>query len=366
MKPPRSVPYAFITLLLILLITNVSSSAQTPPPAPVLVDKVEERKVQKPVTLVGSVEPRKRSVVASAIEGLVKSMLVQEGDYVSKGDVIAKLVKHTIEINLNAARASKKEAQARYQLAEKNLIRIQQLQDKGVASIQRLQDAKSEKDSWDARVEQHQAQIENYEYALDKSSIKAPFNGYVTREYVEVGEWVQEGGPIIELIDIEMVEINVNLPERYVNKIKRRDKALIRFDALPKVSIEGTFTSLVPQADGESRTFPVKINVDNKNSIVKSGMVARVSFSIGKPLTAMMVHKDAIVPRNNANFIYVVNDGIAQPIPVTTGIELEEQIQVIGNIKAGQLVVIRGNERLMPNQPVKILNEKHETQDKAN
>ncbi len=155
------------------------------------------------------------------------------------------------------------------------------------------------------------------------------------------------------------------MPERYVSKINEGLKVTVNFDALPGMNMEGEITSLVPQADRESRTFPVKINLDNKDGIIKSGMVARVSFPIGDPSTVMLVPKDAIVSQNNANFIYIVSEGAAQPLPVSTGMAYEDKIQVTGPVKTGQSVIVKGNERLMPNQPVRILNEKTE-QDKVN
>ena len=183
------------------------------------------------------------------------------------------------------------------------------------------------------------------------------FSGYVTQEFTEVGQWVQKGGQVVELIDIEVAEINIDMPERYISKVDTGSKVNVSFDALSDLNLEGEITSVVPQADRESRTFPVKISIDNKDGILKSGMVARVSFPIGDPSTVMLVPKDAIVSQNNANFIYVVNEGAAQPLPVSTGMAYEDKIQVIGPVQTGQLVVVKGNERLMPNQPVKIINE---------
>jgi len=349
-----------------LFIQPLLSLAQAPPPAPVVVEKVQEQTLQKPVTLVGAVEPDKRSIIASEIEGLVESLPAKEGKFVNKGDVLAKFKTRTIEIDLNEAEANKRETQARYQLARKNLERFQELEKKGVASIQQLQDAESEKSAWAARISQFQAQIDGLEYDIEKSQIVAPFSGYVTEEFTEVGQWVQKGGPVLELIDIEVAEINIDMPERYITKVNTGLKVRVNFDALPDLKLQGEITSLVPQADREARTFPVKINLDNKEGIIKSGMVARVSFPIGEPAVVKLVPKDAIVSQNNANFIYVVNEGAVQPLPVSTGMAFEDKIQVIGPVQTGQLVVVKGNERLMPNQQVTILNKEIEQNNKVN
>lgn len=366
MKSYRTSFLSITTIAIFLLIQTSHSLAQAPPAAPVVVQEVQEETLQKPVTLVGAVEPDKRSIIASEIEGLVESFPGTEGKFVNKGDVIAKFNTRTIGIDLKEAKANKREAQARYQLARKNLNRFQELEQKGVASTQQLQDAESEKSALNARIAQFQAQIESLEYDIEKSNITAPFSGFVTGEYTEVGQWVQKGGPVVELIDMNVAEISIDMPERYISKVKKGLKVNVNFDALTDLKLEGEITSLVPQADRESRTFPVKIMLDNKEGIIKSGMVARVFFPIGEPATVKLVPKDAIVTQNNANFIYIVNEGAAQPLPISTGMAYEDRIEVIGPVQTGQLVVVKGNERLMPNQPVKIINDNDQETKKVN
>lgn len=347
------------SLLLVpaLMVKATIIRAQAPPPAPVVVTEVKEQNLQKPVTLVGAVEPLRRSTIASEIAGLVEEFPAEEGDVVKKGDLLAKLRTKSLEINLREAKAQKVEAEARYRLAKKNLERFQELYKKGVASLQQLQDAETEKDANSARVSQLQAQIDSHTYDLARSKIVAPFDGYVTAEHTEVGQWIEVGGPVVELIDISRAEIDVDVPERYISQIKLGDLATINFDALPDLSIEGRITSIVPQADNESRTFPIKVVVDNEEGLIKSGMVARVSFLIGEPSLVKLVPKDAIVEQNRSNFVYVVNDGTVMPVQVSTGIAYKDLIQIIGPVEMGQLVVTRGNERLRPNQPVTIVDQ---------
>ena len=366
MKPFKASVFIALSCVLWFLAGSHSTLAQAPPPAPVEVDRVEEETLQKPVTLVGWVEPDKRSVIASEVEGIVESFPAKEGSYVNKGDVLAEFNTRTTEIALAQARAGKREAQARYEMARKNLARFEELEKKGVASVQQYQDAQTEKEAWGARIGQLQAQIDSSEYNLAKSRIAAPFSGYVVKEHTEIGEWVVKGGPVVEMIDTGTVDINIDMPERYVSKVREGEGVSVSIDALPGTDISGVITSVVPQADSESRTFPVKITVENKDSLIKSGMVSRVSFPIGDPSTVKLVPKDAIVSQNNAQFVYVVNEGAAQPLPVSTGIAYEDRIEVIGPVEKGMTVVVKGNERLMPNQPVQIINGKAQKDGKLN
>ncbi len=330
-------------------LSSMVAEEQLPPPIPVVVAEVEERRIQKPIAVVGNVEPDRVSLVASEVAGYVESMLVKEGQFVKKGDVLLEFRTKPIEIRLREARAAKLEAEARFELASKNLVRIQELYKKGVASLQQLQDAESEKKAWAGRVDQLQAQIERYLYDLSRAKVLAPFNGYITKQHAEIGQWVGEGGAVVELIDIDNVEIEVDFPERYVNEVKVGDRVYVSFDALPGVKVEGKVLSVVPQADLNARTFPVKVGV------IKSGMVARVSFLVGEPVVSKFVPKDAIVERDNLRFVFVVENGIVKPVPVNTGISYKGLIEVFGPVNVGELVVIRGNERLQPGQPVNVV-----------
>jgi RND family efflux transporter MFP subunit len=349
-----------------LFLASSEAIAQAPPPAPVEVDEVEEETLQKPVSLVGWVEPDKRSVIASEVEGIVKTFPAKEGMYVRKGDVLAEFNTRTIEIALDQAKAGKREAEARYDMARKNLARFEELEKKGVASVQQYQDALTEKEAWGARIGQLQAQIDSNEYNLAKSRITAPFSRYVIEEHTEVGQWIEKGGPVVEMIDTETIDINIDMPERYVSKVKEGESVSVDFDALPGMKLGGMITSVVPQAESQTRTFPVKVTVDNKEGLIKSGMVSRVSFPIGDPSTVKLVPKDAIVSQNNAQFVYVVNNGAVQPLPVSIGLAYEDRIEVIGPVEKGMTVVVKGNERLMPNQPVQIINGKEKQDEKLN
>ncbi len=346
----------FCSVLIVFTLINFNyASSQPPAAAPVVVEEVTETNLSTPLTFVGAVEPAKRSLIASEIEGLVNVYSAKEGKYVKKGELLAKFQTKNLEIDLTEARAAKREAKARFDLANANLRRFQELYEKGIASLQELQDAESEREAQLARTVQLDSQIDSHIYDLSRSKIKAPFDGFITSEKSEVGQWITEGGPVAEIIDISIAKVKAEIPERHITKINVGDKVEINIDSIPDLKINGEVSSIVPQANMETRTFPVEVRVDNADFKLKSGMVARISFSIGDATTTKLVPKDAIVDRNNASLLFVVTDGVVNLVPVTTGKAYKSLIEVIGPIEKGQLVVTRGNERLRPQQPVRIV-----------
>ena len=186
-------------------------NAQSPPAVPVTVSEVTQNKVRKPLNLVGSVEPIRRSLVSAEVSGIVVDYPYSEGDYVEKDQVIARQSVNKLKIILNEAVNTKNESRARLKLAEDELLRINELYEKGIVSKSQLDNAVSEKDALIARQKLLQSRINQFQYDISQTNIKAPFNGYITREYSQIGEWLDSGDDVVELINIDTVQIKVDM-----------------------------------------------------------------------------------------------------------------------------------------------------------
>ncbi len=329
------------------------------PPAPVATQKVIEMQFQEPVTFVGAVEPDQRSLVATEVAGLVADLLYEEGDFVKKGDVIAVLKQVSLQIQLHEAEAALKESEARLKYATKQTIRYDDLYKKSVVPIEELQQSQSERDAWAEKTIQYKAKIEKLAYDLEHMQIKAPFNGYIISKHTEIGEWRLKGAPVYELINLDSVHALVYVPEQLAVALNQNDPAKITLDAFPGMSIDGTVLAVIPQASLKARTLPVKVGFKNDGKKIKSGLLARVSFSSGNEAVSKLVPKDAIVMMNNQRFIYAVNNGVANPVPVKTGRAHGNLIEVFGPIELDMDIIIRGNERVRPGQAVMVQNNAH-------
>ena len=334
---------------------QAASPPQGRPPSPVRVATVVTQEVQRSVSLVGTVEPWRRSVVASEIAGLVQNFPVEEGMAVKKGQVLARLRTDTLDIRLHSAEASHREARTRYVQARKDLQRVKVLFEKELVTQKEYDDAITEEGALRQRFIQLQAEIQQVRDQLNKSRIVAPFDGWITQEFTEVGQWVSAGGQVVEMVDLSRVQIEVPLPERYVKDVRVGDPVTAMFDGLPDRQSEGRVFSVVAQADRAARTFPIKIELPNPGLIIKSGMVSRVTLQVGAPYEAIVIPKDALVLRGGREFIFLVNEGKVAQVPVKPELHLDEVVQVSGNLQPGMTVVVEGNERLRPGQPVRIL-----------
>jgi len=328
------------------------------PPSPVKVAEVTEQTLIQPLTLVGTVEPRTQSVVASEVEGLVEFFPIEEGTSVHKGDLLASLRTDTLEIQLRAAEAQRNEAKARYQQAHSDLERSKRLFHEKVLSEKALQDDEAEAEARAQKISQHQAEMDRLQDQIKKSKIIAPFDGEIIQTHTEVGEWLSKGGAVAEIIDLSNVRINVALPEKYIRNIRVGERVQVSLDALPNRQFSGKVFSIISQADPESRTFPVRIELENKKGELKSGLFARVSLPVGPPVQTLTVPKDALVIRGGKYFVYVAHPSEGgwkvSRVDIQTGLMVNNWVEVQGPLEVGQKVVTRGNERLRPGQEVNI------------
>jgi len=396
--------YAIASITLIVTLSCwLPAVAQQDRPAVVEVAPVVQETIAQPVTFVGTVEPRRRSQVASEVEGIVEHVYVEEGQSVSQGDPLLKLRPLRLQLILEAHQATAKgyqeelaelqngsrpeevaEAHAAVQEAEAELAQAQReksrqlgLSERGVSSLQSREDAETNFDvalkrltrarkryelvvrgpraeriaQAEAQYQAARAEVERTQYDLSRSRVEAPFDGFVVAKHTEIGQWLGEGDPIMTLIELTTARITVPVPERYVALVQLGANGLVELDAFPGKTWQGAVASIIPQAT-ESRTFPVVVEVPNPDAVIKSGASARVTLTVGEQQNVLLVPKDAIVTQGTRQIVYAVQEGKASPVPVQRTTFHAGFAVVTGPLEPGLQVVIRGNERLRPGQPV--------------
>lgn len=414
----------FATVILMGLGLWAGAAAAQLPPTKVVISRVVQDNVHSGQTFVGTVMPVRRSVVGSAVEGRVLEFPVEEGQFVRAQEPLAQLRTRTFELEIAAARAELRlrqeelreleagsrpeeieEARARHaaaqvaseyarrrqqrvlQIAESRSISEDEV-DKAVTeasrTAQQLLEAKAHLDlvlkgpreeqilQAAARVEVAQEQLNRLEDILEKHTVRAPFDGYVVSEHTQIGHWIKQGDPVVEMVQLDQVDVQALVPEQHLQHLRLGDPARIDFAGIPQKTFTGTIVRIVPQADVRSRSFPVNVRVENElfgdRPAIAAGMLARATLAVGTVEAALLVPKDAIVLGGRTPQIFVVEPApkkaaadqpgwIARSIPVELGIASGGLIQVKGNVQTGQRVVIEGNERLLDGQTVIVVRE---------
>jgi RND family efflux transporter MFP subunit len=222
-----------------------------------------------------------------------------------------------------------------------------------------------------SRVALQQAVVDKLDDQLKKHTVITRFTGYVTAELTEVGAWVSRGDPVAEVVALDTVEIEAFVLDRHVGYVEVGDDVLVTVPALTDKVFTGKVSAVVPQADERTRTFPVRVAVPNEigggGPVIKAGMLAQATLQTGKAQKGTLVPKDALVLGGPMPMVYMVVPADPKdpkqlkvaPMPVELGVASGGQIQVLPSaaakgaaLKAGDQVVVLGNERLRPEQPI--------------
>lgn len=340
---------------ILLLSTPLASilTAQAPPPALVETAAIEEREFYDQLTLVGRTEARAESRIVAEISGRVRSVDAAEGRRLRRGEPLVTIDCRRIALFLEAKAAEAAQARADAELAEKELARARDLVSTAVFPERYLDDAEATAARTAERLRQLEAERRRLEIDLDDCRIVAPYDGVTVRKLVDVGEWVDPGTPVYEMVDLDVVRVNVDLPERHFGEVDLGSSVTITL-ADDETGLAGTVSGLAPRASETTHTFPVMISVPNPEGRLGSGMLVRATLTLKKTFRSLAVSKDAVVREGDRTFVYTVADGQAAQVPVRARARHGTWVAIEGDgLAAGQRVVVRGNERLFPGSPVR-------------
>jgi RND family efflux transporter MFP subunit len=341
-------------MLLVLLFTAVSAFAQDQPPAKVVVAKVSEKEISKTNQIVGSVDFDKRSGISSEISGLIDEQLVVEGTLVKKGDVLVRLNTDFIRKNIEIMKKQIEQADVKIQNTKKNLKRYEILFKKDAASEKVYDDLGDTYKELLMEKEIIRKNMEKLDLEIKKSTIRAPFDGLILERYKNEGEWVSPGAAICSLASVGDAFVRVAVSEELVKFIRPSDQITLKINALEK-EFTGEVKNFVPVADMKSKTFQIKIAIPYFDDIIQN-MSATVNVPVSDKMQLKMIKRDALVRFQEKDFVYTVKEGKAAILPVNIVAYEGEYIGVDNAyIVAGMPVVIDGNDRLRPDQPVEIV-----------
>ena len=327
--------------------------AQGPPPTRVETASVEQMTFRRQLTLVGRTEARAESRIVAEVSGRVRSVDALEGRTVKRGAALVTIDCRRLALSHEAKEAEAAQAKAAATLADKDLERARELVATAVFPQRNLDQAEAEADRARERHRQLDAERRQLELDLENCVIRAPYDGHTVSKLVDVGEWVDPGVAVYELVSLTRVEVMVDLPERRFGELALGSGASLLLQGEEDRPLEGEVVGIAPRASETTHTFPVIVEVDNREGRLGSGMLVRATLSLEGSSESLAVPKDAVVRQGNDSMVYTVADGAARPLLVTPGATEGSWVAVSGDgLRVGLAVVVRGNERLFPGSPV--------------
>lgn len=348
MKPKTFRPYTSVLCAAFVLAMRPSAPAQ--PPSIVETLPAEIRNVSTSIELVGTAEPLQRSRVAAQTSGAILQREVEEGDAVTAGTILATMDPAILTAQLEAAQAAAAAAEARHSQQARRMGRSKNLFSKGRISEEELEDDTLQEEALRHTWMQAQADTEEFRLRLERMMIRAPFDGIVVKTFTEPGQWVTEGGPVAELVDLSTLKIAVSLPEKYRERLQTSQEIQVQATALQDQTFIGKISAVIPDSHIQTRSLPVKVLIENTDQTLHPGMDMRVLMPVSQPREVLLVHKDAILTEGDRYSVFILANGKALPVPVVRGESYGDWVEVEGSLKEGDQVVTRGNERIRPGQ----------------
>ena len=308
---------------------------------PAIVALVAPSTLEERVRLVGSLRSRASIDIVTELSGTLEALLFTEGETVVRGQVLARMRDDLVTARL-------REAEARYQLAQANFSRGNDL-------LQAETISQSDFDRLIAEYGIAAAVRASAEAAMRDSVIRAPFDGVVAERRASQGQFLSIGQPITSLIQQDPLEAEFRVPERLLAAVKPGQTISLRSAAQGASAFQGTVFFVSPRVDERSRTVLVKAEVPNPDGVLKGGMFVNLDLVISVRDDALMVPEAAIHYRGGqARVLALGADDRAEVRRVQLGTRIRERVEILEGLEDGDRVVVEGHQKMGPGTKVVI------------
>ena len=324
---------------------------------PVMAVPVEIRNVADQIEATGQLLAKAEARVAAQVSGQVTSIAEGEGAAVEVDQVVLEIDPERRTLELANQRGQVAQARAQLEESRRSLGRVKKLYARNAVSQAQLDESETALQLSQSRLQSASAQLGLAERAVEDSTVKAPFAGLIARRHVNAGEFVSAGQPLFELVALDPIEVEFFLPEADSSRVRIGVPVAVQVSPFPEERFDGQVTVISPTIDQDTRTLRVKAAIDNRDGRLRPGLFARVDLGISKRSGVTMVPEDAILQRADGSVLFLM-DGTdrVRRLRVATGAYLDTLVEVVGGIKADDLVVVRGQAELLNGSRVSLRN----------
>lgn len=265
------------------------------------------------------------------------------GDKVMAGEIIVKLEnkEYENEIAIDSKKLS-------LEIAEQDEAKNRAIYEKGGVTLSELRNA-------EVAITNAKYSYENAKLNLDKMNIKAPFTGVIVNlPHYTSSVQIASGTSIVSIMNYSKMVMEINLPESAINEVKTGQDVFITHYTLPNDTVKATVSELSPAISPETRTFKGKLVIDNERMKLRPGMFVKADIVVKKAEGTIVIPKDIVMSNRNRKYVYVAEKGFAKVRDIRTGIEDNDNIEVLHGLKPEEQLIVRGYETLRDNSKVKI------------
>ena len=307
------------------------------------VGTVTRRDLVEPLVVRGAVVamPNQDVKIAALVAGRVDNLPVAEGDWVKAGQRVAEIDPRPFVDQKRQAAAAVAQATAAVENARLNFERTERLFQRGIAAGKEVEDARAQRASADAALEQASASLETADRQLSRAHVTSPIAGQVVKRLVSVGEQVDgtAGQPIVEVANLDHVEIAAAIPAEHLGRVRVGQRADVSSDAYAGRTFDGEIIAIAPAVDGATNTALARIRLANTGRLLKVGMFAQAQIGVSERKGVLTVPPSAVSKRDDTAAVYVVSGAVATRMKVTLGLETTEAVEIASGLAEGQTIL---------------------------
>jgi RND family efflux transporter MFP subunit len=365
---------------------------------PVTLETVRLEKVKRAVELVGTLAAVDQVTISSETDGKVSRILADLGDRVTAGQTLIQIDREKQQYNLDQQRATLARALAQYgaadpahlpevektpdvQKASADLLQAQQaytrtneLFKRSLVPQQMLDDAaaalQSKKASYDlalqtaknlrASIEASEASMKLADRQLRDTEIRAPFDGYIEKRLVNLGELVKTQTPVMSVVRVDPLKVIAEIPEKMAPWIHQGESVQLNVDAYPDRTFIGTVSRISPAVNTSTRAFPFEALVPNKEAVLKPGTFARVHIESGKVDDVLTLPYSTLQYRYGVNRVFLVEGDKLVVRELKVGDRIGDRIEILSGVQAGDRVAANDIDKLVDGMKVAVAANKGE------
>lgn len=349
---------------------------------PVKVQTVKTENYSRDMEISGNVKPAQLIRSGFKLAGVIEHINVEEGDMVKEGQVLASLETHDYQLGVNAAqaqydavqrqadsaiRSGVNQAEASLEFVKTQYERMKQLYEEGaipkttleeletqlVVAENKYQEALDAYAIAEAQLKQASTGLEVAETKMNDTVLKSPINGTVIQKLFEEGETVASGYPVVVLGRLDTLEVEIGVPDILIDTIQIGKNVDVFIYGLEK-DIQGKITNIDTTADLETRTFGVKVEIDNKDNKIRPGMIAKVIMNTDN-VNTIMIPTNCVMNDPDGGKIFIYNEeGYVEERRIVLGKVFDDKIQVLEGLEDGEQIVVEGHYKLIDKDKVKV------------
>ena len=310
-------------------------------PVPVSVSPIALGAVSSYITTTANLVPENEVKVLAEAEGRVDQVLVEEGDRVGRGQILAQLVKDDADITFKKAHLRSESAR----LAHERAVKVV---DENLMSREAFDKVTLEN-------EVAQQELAEAQWRLDKTTIRAPFGGRVTERVVKPGQHVRPGDALFTVSDFDPLIARIYLPEKDVIGLQEGREVRITLKASDDTRFAGRIRQISPVVDPATGTVKVTVEAAARPAIVRPGAFVTIEIVREVHARAVLLPREAVIRELQDSYVFVVRGDVAERREVSLGLEEGGRIEALSGVTAGEQVIVAGQGGLKPGSPVKVI-----------